>query len=112
MPSGSSDDRLGLSAEHRVAVGGRYGGPGFAGAVVTILVLEFLTAVCMLAWYLLPVTVLPAVVLIALIAWGLRRGRGAVAQIGRGMLIGCLSVPLTLAILIPAYLAARAMGLV
>ena len=112
MPSGFSDGRYGPTVEPPVAVSARYGAPGFVAAVVTILGLEFLTAVALLAWYFVPVTVGPAAVLTALTGWGLTRGRTSTAQVGRGMLVGCLSAPLTLAILIPAYLAARAAGLV
>jgi hypothetical protein len=112
MPSGFSEGRAGRSVEPPVTVSGGYGAPGFIAAVVTILALEFLTGVCLLAWYFIPVIVVPAVILIALAAWALTRGRGPVAQVGRGMLMGCISAPLTLVILIPTYLAARAAGLV
>ena len=58
----------------------------------------------------MPVTVLPAVVVIALIGYVCTRARGAVHQVGRGMLVGCLSAPLTVAIFIPAWIAAQAIG--
>ena len=112
MPSGFSDGRADPSVEPPVAVSGRYGAPGLVAAVVTILGLEFLTAVSLLAWYFVPVTVGPAVLLTALAGWGLTRGQGSGAQVGRGMLAGCTAAPLTLVILIPAYLASRAAGLV
>lgn len=62
MPSGSSDDRRGPSSERAAATGTRYGRVGFVAATLTVLLLELLAWVFMLYWYLLPVTVLPAVV--------------------------------------------------
>lgn len=112
MPSGSSENQLDPTAQQHVAVGGRYGRAGFAAAVVNILLLEFLTWVFLLAWYMIPVIVLPAVIIDALVAYGLTRGRGTVAQVGRGMLIGCISAPLTVLILIPAFIIAKSAGLI
>jgi len=112
MPAGSSENQLSLSAEKQNAAEGRYGRAGFAAAFVNILLLEFLTAVFMLAWYMLPFILLPVLIVDALLAYGLTRGRGTVAQVGRGMLIGCISAPLTIVIVIPAWFIARAFGLV
>jgi hypothetical protein len=55
---------------------------------------------------------LPVLIVDALLAYGLTRGRGTVAQVGRGMLIGCISAPLTILIVIPAWFIAREFGLV
>ena len=55
-------------------------------------------------------TVLPAVVIVAVIGYVCTRARGTVHQVGRGMLVGCLSAPLTVAIFIPAWIIAQAIG--
>lgn len=102
MPTGLSDRQLGTA--------NRYGPAGFTAAVVNILALEYLTWTFMLAWYMIPLTVLPAVIVDALIAWGLTRGRGTVAQVGRGMLIGCMSAPLSVAVFSSAWIIAKAIG--
>lgn len=102
MPSGLSDRQVSPSK--------RFGPAGFAAAVIDVVVLEFLTWTFMLAFYMIPFTVLPAVVVNALIAWGLTRGRGTVAQVGRGMLIGCVAAPLTVLLFIPAWIIAQAVG--
>jgi hypothetical protein len=112
MPAGSSDNQLSLSADQPQHDESRYGRVGFAAAFINILLLEFLTAVFMLTWYMLPFILLPVLIINALLAYGLTRGRGAVAQVGRGMLIGCISAPLTILIVIPAWFIARAFGLV
>ena len=84
MPSGFSDDHA-----------ASYGPIGFAAALIDILVLEFLTWFFLPYWFMLPVTVLPAVIVNAVVAYGLTRGRGTVAQVGRGMLIGGITAPIT-----------------
>lgn len=112
MPAGSSDNQLRLSAEQQCDAESRYGRAGFVAAFVNILLLEFLTAVFVLSWYMLPFILLPVLIVNALLAYGLTRGRGPVTQVGRGMLIGCISAPLTVLIVIPAWFIARATGLV
>jgi hypothetical protein len=111
MPSGSSENQLNPSAEQQV-VGGKYGRAGFAAAFANILFLEFLTwVILVLAWYMLPVIVLPAVIIDGVVAYGLSRGPGSVARVGRGMLIGCAAAPLTVLLFIPTWIIARAFGL-
>ena len=109
MPSGSSDHRIAPAAAPPAATD-RYGPVGFAATAINVLMLGFLTWVFMLAWYMIPIVVLPVVVVDALIGWGLTRGRGAVGQVGRGMLIGCLVAPLTVVIFIAAFVIAHAIG--
>lgn len=110
MPSASSDDHGGPATRQAAAAERRYGRAGFLAAALTILLLELLAWVFMLYWYLLPVTVLPAVVIVAVIGYVCTRARGTVHQVGRGMLVGCLSAPLTVAIFIPAWIIAQAIG--
>lgn len=109
MPSGSSDHQVEPPAAPQ-APSWRYGPVAFAATALNVLVLEFLTWVYMLAWYMIPFIVLPIVVVDALIAWGLTRGRGAVGQVGRGMLIGCIAAPLTVLIFTAAWAVAQAIG--
>ncbi len=109
MPSGLSDGQDSTANQHEVKTE-RYGAAGFAAALVNILALEFLTWIFIVYWYMLPVIVLPAVIVDALIGYGLTRGHGSVAQIGRGMLIGCLAAPLTVLVFIPAWIIAKAIG--
>ena len=89
---------------------GRYGPVAFVAAAANVLVLDFLTWVYMLAWYMIPIVVLPVVIVDALVGWGLKRGRGAVGQVGRGMLIGCLVAPLTVVIFTAAWAIAHLFG--
>ncbi|WP_445167507.1 hypothetical protein ACTXG7_27535 [Mycolicibacterium sp. Dal123E01] len=79
-------------------------------SLVTVFVLEFITWVFMLYWYMLPVTAVPAAAVAALLGYFLKRGRGTTAQIGRGILLGSISAPLTIAIFIPAWILAQAVG--
>lgn len=109
MPSGSSEHQLRSTDRHAPAAG-RYGRPGFVAAFVNILALEFLLAVCALAWYTVPIIVIPALIADALVAYGLTRARGSAAQVGRGMLVGCTAVLLTLLLFIPGYLVAHLLG--
>jgi hypothetical protein len=110
MPFGSSDRPVSATNQHQVTTGERYGRTGFTAAVVNIFALEFLTWIFIVYWYLLPVIVLPAVIIDALFAFALTRRRGTAAQVGRGMLIGCISAPLTVVIFIPAWIIAQAIG--
>ena len=61
--------------------------------LIALLGVDAETAVFMLAWYMLPFILLPVLIVDALLAYSLTRGRGTVAQVGRGMLIGCISAP-------------------
>ena len=107
MPSGSSD---GQSPVAPAAATGLYGPVTFAAAGINVLLLDFVTWVYLLAWYMIPVIVVPVVVVDALIAWGMTRGRGAVVQVGRGMLVGCLVAPLTVVIFTATWAIAHALG--
>ena len=100
MRTGSSD-----------VVAGRYGPAGFAAAFLNIFVLEVLTWFFMAsAWYMLPVVVLPAVITNALVAYGMTKMRGIIAQIGRAMLIACVCSPLTVVIFVSGFIVAKAIG--
>ncbi|GAY14071.1 hypothetical protein [Mycobacterium sp. shizuoka-1] len=105
MPAGFSDD----PPDER-PTSEKYGRAGFVATSLTVLVLEFITWVFLLYWYFLPVTAVPAAALAALIGYLLKRSRGTAAQVGQGILIGALAAPLTMAIFIPAWILAQAIG--
>lgn len=88
-----------------------YGAVGFAAALANTLVLDFVTCV-FLPWLYLAVLVLPILLVDVLISAVVSRYGGKVGQAGRGMLIGCLSGPLSLIIFIPAIIVVTAIGLV
>ncbi|MBB3750611.1 hypothetical protein FHT44_003106 [Mycolicibacterium sp. BK634] len=89
----------------------RYSAAGFAALTLNVLGLEFLVWVVMVtAWFLLPIVALPALVIDALTAWALTRRGGTAAQVGRGMLIGCLAPILTMLIFIPGWIITRNLG--
>jgi hypothetical protein len=108
MRSGSSDHQIKPAAPE--VSGGRYSAVSFVAMAVNVLALDFLTWVYLLAWYMIPVLVLPVVITDAVIAWGLTRGRGAIAQVGRGMLIGCIVAPLTVVIFTAVWAIAHLLG--
>jgi hypothetical protein len=72
--------------------------------------LEVVTWILIPAWYLLPVIVLPVVIVNALVAYGMTKVRSATAQVGRGMLIACVSAPLTASVFFLAVVASKAIG--
>ena len=103
MSSGSIDDEVNTARQQP-----RCGLASFAAVAINTLVLEFVTWVLMVtAWYFLPVIALPALVVDALVAYGLTRGRGTVCQVGRGMAIGCIVPLLTMVIFIPGWIIAQ-----
>jgi hypothetical protein len=75
---------------------------------VNMLALEFLTWVLMVtAWFFLPIIAAPVLIADALIGWALTRRGDTAAQIGRGLLIGCLAPLLTVLIVIPGWIIAQ-----
>ncbi len=103
MSSGSSEYELQVMTPQR-----RYSAAGFVALTVNVLALEFLTWVLMVtAWFFLPIIAAPVLIVDALIAWALTRRGGTAAQIGRGMLIGCLAPVLTVLIFIPGWIITR-----
>ena len=89
----------------------RYGPAGFAAALVNILVVDFVTWI-FLPWLYLAILVLPLLLVDLAISVVLAVRAGTLGQIGRGMLIGCLSAPLSLIIFIPGFLAAAGIGVI
>ncbi|WP_083099569.1 hypothetical protein [Mycobacterium mantenii] len=84
-----------------------YGPVTFAVAVLHVFIVEFAT------WLFMPysiVFVLPAVLIYMAISALVMLAPGTVGQIGRGMLIGSLSGPLSLLIFGAAWAIAQAIG--
>ena len=76
----------------------RYGAAGFTAAMVNILVLEFLAWVTLPLVYIGLAVLVPVLIVDALVAFALTKARGTTAQVGRGLLIGCAAVTLTVLI--------------
>lgn len=87
-----------------------YGPVTFLAALVNILVVEMAVWV-FLPWYLLALYVLPLLMVDLLVAMILKSRPGTTGQIGRGMLIGLLSVPAGLAVFLPLLGLVQAVGL-
>ncbi|BBY17724.1 hypothetical protein [Mycolicibacterium litorale] len=88
-----------------------YGPIAFVAALGNILVVEVAVWV-FLPWFVLAVFVLPLLLVDLAIAALLRARPGNAGQIGRGMLIGLISAPMTLAVFLPGFLLVQAMGFV
>lgn len=101
MPTSSSDTSASVV---------RYGPASFVALVVNMLVLEFITWLLMPTWYMLPVIVLPVVIVNALIGYALTKRHGVTNQVGRGMLIACISAPLSVVVFVLAFIVAKAIG--
>lgn len=85
---------------HSPAAADRYGPASFLAAVATMAVVEIFIVVWLpYGWILSLYDVGLASLLVLPTGFFLTRGRGKVAQVGRGMLIGYLAAPLTVAII-------------
>ena len=87
----------------------RYGPVGFAAAMVNILVLEFVTWL-FIPWLTLAFFALPVILVDLAVSAMLTKCAGKFGQAGRGMLIGCISAPVSLVIFISAIIIANAIG--
>ncbi|WP_253861680.1 hypothetical protein [Mycobacterium asiaticum] len=81
----------------------RYGPVSFVVAMVNILVLEVFTIVYLPAILYLVVFSVPLWLLYVAICAVIAKGPGVIAQIGRGMFFGSLSLPLCVLVSIPAW---------
>lgn len=93
------------------AITPRYGPPTFAAALANILIVEFALWTLM-PWFLLAVFVVPLLLVDLVVAVVLKSRRGTLGQIGRGMMIGLLAAPAGLALFVPGFMIAQAVGLV
>jgi hypothetical protein len=81
----------------------------FAAALGNILLVEFICWV-FLPWFLAAVFAIPVLLVDLAVSALLSRRGGTLGQLGRGMLIGWIAAPLTLAIFLPAYAMAGSLG--
>ncbi|MGH3967955.1 MAG: hypothetical protein ACRDTV_07550 [Mycobacterium sp.] len=87
----------------------RYGAVGFVAATLNVFVGNF-TAWIWFPYFLLYLLFVPLIV-VDLVAAAILAGRpGKSGQVGRGMLIGLLSVPLSPAVIVTGYFLADATG--
>jgi len=88
----------------------RYGPVSVIGACTTMLALELITW-AFAPWLLFALVVLPIVFVVVLgLSAALARAKGRVGQAGRGMMIGCIAAPLSIAVFVPVILIAHAIG--
>lgn len=87
----------------------RYGPVGFSAAMVNILVLEYVTWL-FIPWLTLALFALPVILVDVAVSALLTKCAGRLGQAGRGMLIGCMSAPVSMVIFIPAIIIAHAIG--
>lgn len=90
----------------------RYGPVSFVSAVVTILAVEFAIWAIATPYPILAVVyVLPALVVIDLVVYVvLARRPDQLGQVGRGMLIGSLSAPVSVLVFTAGFIVAHAIG--
>nr|WP_236723475.1 hypothetical protein [Mycobacterium avium] len=88
----------------------RYGPLTFAIAIVHVFVVALITWIIVVPMWPFVVFVLP--ITLAYIAVGaiIARAPGRWGQVGRGMMIGSLSGPISILIFIPAFIVAHAIG--
>lgn len=89
---------------------GRYGPLSFAVALVHVLVVDLATWLFVLPLWPMVIFVLPITLAYAAVCALIARGPRKTGQIGRGMLAGALSGPLSLLIFFPAFIIAHAIG--
>lgn len=87
----------------------RYGPLSFLVALVHILVIDFATWLFM-PWLILILLAAPVLLAYAGIGAFVARASGKTGQVGRGMLWGCVSAPLSVLIFVPVWLIAQAIG--
>ncbi|GAB1815473.1 hypothetical protein [Mycobacterium sp. MUNTM1] len=88
---------------------GRYGPLSFLVALAHILVIDFATWLFM-PWLILVLLAAPVLLAYAGIGAFVARTTGKPGQIGRGMLWGSVSAPLSVLIFVPVWLIAQAIG--
>ena len=99
-----SDARLvSMSKDH-------YGPLTFSVAIVHIFVVDLATWLLCMPWWPFAIFVLPITLAYVGISALIARAPGRWGQIGRGMMLGSLSGPLSLLIFIPGFIIAGAIG--
>ncbi len=88
----------------------RYGPLTFAVAIVHVFVVDLVTWLFVLPMWPIVFIVLPVTLAYVGISALIARASGRCGQIGRGMMVGSLSGPLSLLVFIPAFIIAGAIG--
>ncbi|MGD1255994.1 hypothetical protein ACKUT9_17290 [Mycobacterium seoulense] len=88
----------------------RYGPLSFAVAIAHVFVVDLVTWLFVLPLWPLVFVVLPVTLAYVGVSALIARASGRCGQIGRGMMVGSLSGPLSLLIFIPAFVIAHAIG--
>lgn len=89
-----------------------HNGPASFGAALANIVLIEFSLWLFVPWLLLAVYMLPPLLVNLVVAVLLKRRGGIPGQIGRGMLIGLLSVPAALVLFLPGFMLALGLNLV
>ena len=100
-----------VDAESEAPAVRRYGPLGLTAALVNILVIEFVMWV-LLPWVFLLVYLVPLLLLDLGVSAFLRSRQGRLGEVGRGMMIGCLSAPAAVVSFVPLYLLGLGLGAV
>ena len=87
-----------------------YGPVTFVSALGNILLVEFCVWV-FLPWFVLAVYVVPLLLIDLVVAAALKSRRGALGQVGRGMMIGLIAAPAALAVFLPGFMVVQALGI-
>jgi hypothetical protein len=90
----------------------RYGPVSFVSALVGTFAMEFVAWVSAIPYVIITIIyVLPALLVVDLAVYALLAKRpGALGQVGRGILIGSLSVPVSLIVFTAGFVVAHAIG--
>lgn len=88
----------------------RYGPLTFAVAIVHIFVVDLATWLICMPWWPFVIFVLPITLAYVAISALVARAPGRWGQLGRGMLLGSLSGPLSILVFVPAFIIAQAIG--
>nr|WP_242660232.1 hypothetical protein [Mycobacterium mantenii] len=88
----------------------RYAPLTFAVAMVHVLVVDLVTWLFVLPMWPFVFVVLPITLVYVGISALIARAPGRLGQVGRGMMIGSLSGPISVLIFIPAFIVAHAIG--
>ncbi|OBI35831.1 hypothetical protein A5709_17750 [Mycobacterium sp. E1386] len=99
-----------MTEQRRVGASTHYGPLTFAVAIAHIFVVDLVTWLFVLPMWPLVIIVLPVTLAYIGVSALIARASGRCGQVGRGMLIGSLSGPLSLLIFGAAFVIAHAIG--
>jgi hypothetical protein len=88
----------------------RYGPLSFAIAILHLFVVDLITWLIAVSMWPFLIFVLPITLVYVAVSALVARAPGRWGQVGRGMMIGSLSGPISILIFIPAFVVAHALG--